>query len=165
MKQKQFIQSVQLLASPEDFNQHEDLLHDIKPWLYDAFLNCLKLGMMIFQAEKLVNKADDLSREISLSPEQIITLLPEFKLLVSLMNEKKIPLNIVIKSEADLTKVIDTKVNATKLENGYYRLQSDTLIPESEIGKFLNDYLRTHFTSGSILFESGAGTISFSLKN
>jgi len=88
MNKGQFIQAVQLLASPEDFNYNRKKLDTIEVWLYDAFCNCLKLGLMIFQAEKIVKRADKLSKELALSPEEIIKLLPEFRFIVSLMDEK-----------------------------------------------------------------------------
>jgi len=83
-----FAQNVRLLALSNDFEKNQDKLSEVKPYLQETFLGCLKLGGMIVPSIRAVQHIEKISRESCIQPIDCIKLASAFRLLNALIDER-----------------------------------------------------------------------------
>lgn len=86
MKRDEFTIRVKALANPSDFLENEHLLEVIDNLHFDHFLNCLKMGSTIKPSFKALDTLNELSKETALGSDDILQLLPKFRLLIALFD-------------------------------------------------------------------------------
>ena len=86
MKRDEFTLRVKALANPSDFTNNEHLLEVIDNLHFEPFLNCLKRGSTIKPSFKALDVLNELSKETALGSDDILRLLPKFRLLIALFD-------------------------------------------------------------------------------
>ena len=86
MKRDQFILAVRTLANPSDYSENQHLLEVIDSLHFDAFLNCLKIGSSIKPSFKALDTLNELAKTTALGADDILQLLPRFRLLISIFD-------------------------------------------------------------------------------
>lgn len=80
-----------MLASPSDYLTNEHLLEVIDSLHFETFLDCLKLGSSIEPSFKALDIINELSKTTALSVDDILRLLPRFRVLISIFDSCAIP--------------------------------------------------------------------------
>ena len=78
MKQEEFFLAVQKLSNPDDYLRSKNRLFYIPKDFYQAFLNLQKLGGSINSSEKALNEAVAISRNSTITTDDVVILLPKF---------------------------------------------------------------------------------------
>ena len=85
---KEFNSAVKELAAPEDYKANSGRLTEIKPYLREAFLGCLKLGGRIVPSIKAVDVIQQITIESPLQPMDCILLASKFRFINALIDMK-----------------------------------------------------------------------------
>lgn len=86
MTKKDFIHSVSIISNPDDFQKDHKILSKVDPWNYDTYLHCLARGCTLMYAYKATEVIYEVSKESALSPDNVLELIPKFRLLDTLIN-------------------------------------------------------------------------------
>ena len=88
MKYIEFKKSVKSIVTPKDYELSSSDLEYICSDDYDLFLRCLKLGSNLIASVLIVDKLKDLSNDMGISTEDLLTMSLRFRIIDHLFNLK-----------------------------------------------------------------------------
>lgn len=88
MTRLEFELRVRHLSSLSDFAKNEHLLEVIDSSHFELFLNCLTMCGKIKPSFKALDTLNELSKETAIGSDDILNLLPKFRLLFALFDER-----------------------------------------------------------------------------